>query len=103
MTRVSQAKIAPEYLHDVGGSAYLPHNMVAADLANETLFRVVDARALSRTAYAAYPVRSAGRDFVATYTALLREPGIGAPQTELSAKHAYATDQNGKKIGNRAE
>lgn len=81
MTRVSQAKIALEYLQDVGGSAYLPHNMVAAELANATLFRVGDAPVFSRMAYAVHPARSARLDFVATCIGLLRESGISAPRS----------------------
>lgn len=58
MTRVSQAKIAYDYLTAVGGSAYLPRRMIAKDLEFGILHEVDGAPAFKRQAYATYPVRS---------------------------------------------
>lgn len=58
MTRVSHPKMALEYLTAIGGSAYLPLQMVAKDLEFGLLHRVADAPVFERTAYATFPVRS---------------------------------------------
>ena len=64
MTRVSQAKIAQEYLRELGGSAYLPARMVDQDLKSGALHLVNDAPVFSRQAYATFPVRSARLDVI---------------------------------------
>ena len=58
MTRVSHAKMALEYIHSIGGSAYLPRRMVEKDLEFELLYDVSGAPIFERAAYATYPVRS---------------------------------------------
>lgn len=57
-TRVSHGKMALEYLHRIGGSAYLPRRMVEEDLRSGMLHEVRDAPLFTRQAYASYPVRS---------------------------------------------
>ena len=63
-TRVSQAKIAYEYISAVGGSAYLPRRMVEKDLEFNLLHPVVDAPAFERQAYATFPVRTTRRELI---------------------------------------
>lgn len=58
MTRVSNSKMAYEYLSTVGGSAYLPRTMVSKDLQYELLHPVSNAPVFTRQVYATYPVRS---------------------------------------------
>ena len=58
MTRVSQAKMALEYINSVGGSAYLPRRMVQNEVDFGLLYEVLDAPVFERLAYATYPVRS---------------------------------------------
>jgi len=58
MTRASNAKMALEYIHSIGGSAYLPRRMVEKELDLALLFDVVGAPTFERVAYATYPVRS---------------------------------------------
>jgi DNA-binding transcriptional LysR family regulator len=64
MTRVSQAKIAYEYVRAVGGSAYLPRRMIEKDLEMGLLHPVVDAPVFERQAYATFPVRTSRRDLI---------------------------------------
>lgn len=64
MTRVSQAKIAYEYISAVGGSAYLPKRMVEKDIEFGLLHPVVDAPVFERQAYATFPVRTSRRDLI---------------------------------------
>ena len=64
MTRVSQAKIAYEYISSVGGSAYLPRQMVAKDVESSLLYPVVDAPVFERQAYATFPVRTTRRALI---------------------------------------
>lgn len=64
MTRVSQAKIAYEYISAVGGSAYLPRRMIEKDLEFGLLHPVVDAPVFERQAYATFPVRTSRRDLI---------------------------------------
>lgn len=63
-TRVSQAKIAYEFISAVGGSAYLPRRMVEKDIEFGLLHPVVDAPVFERQAYATYPVRTPRRDLI---------------------------------------
>jgi DNA-binding transcriptional LysR family regulator len=71
MTRVSQAKMALEYITAVGGSAYLPRGMAADGIAAGRLHIVADAPVFKRRAYAAYPLRSAHRELVEACISLL--------------------------------
>lgn len=64
MTRVSQAKIAYEYISAVGGSAYLPKRMIEKDLEFGLLHPVVDAPIFERKAYATFPVRTSRRELI---------------------------------------
>jgi DNA-binding transcriptional LysR family regulator len=57
-TRVSHAKMALEYMHTIGGTAYLPLRMVAGDVDSGLLHKVSGAPAFQRRAYASYPVRT---------------------------------------------
>lgn len=63
-TRVSQAKIAYEYISSVGGSAYLPKRMVEKDIEFGLLHLVTDAPVFERQAYATFPVRTSRRDLI---------------------------------------
>ena len=58
MTRVSQGKMALEYISSIGGSAYLPKRLVQKDVEFGLLHEVDDAPVFSRQAYATFPVRS---------------------------------------------
>ncbi len=58
MTRVSQGKMALEYISSVGGSAYLPKRLVQKDVEFGLLHAVDGAPVFERQAYATYPVRS---------------------------------------------
>jgi DNA-binding transcriptional LysR family regulator len=58
LMRVSQARMAYEYIHSLGGSAYLPKRMVEKDIQSGVLHQVSDAPVFERQAYATYPVRS---------------------------------------------
>jgi len=58
MMRVSQARMAYEYILSLGGSAYLPKRMVEKDVESGLLHFVRDAPVFEREAYATYPVRS---------------------------------------------
>ena len=58
MTRVSQARMAYEYISSLGGSAYLPKRMVEKDIESGLLHLVRDAPIFERAAYATFPVRS---------------------------------------------
>ena len=57
--RVGQAKMALAQMLDLGGSAYLPAQMVVDDIEAGRLHMVQDAPAIIRSAYAVYPIRSA--------------------------------------------
>jgi len=71
-TRVSHAKMALEYLNIIGGSAYLPRQMVASELELGVLHEVLDAPVIERQAYATYPVRSPRMELVETALDLIR-------------------------------
>jgi len=58
MIRVSQARMAYEYIHSLGGSAYLPRRMVEKDIESGLLHLVREAPVFERDAYATFPVRS---------------------------------------------
>ena len=58
MIRVSQARMAYEYVHSLGGSAYLPKRMVEKDIESGLLHLVRKAPIFEREAYATFPVRS---------------------------------------------
>lgn len=72
MTRVSQAKIAHEYLTTVGGSAYLPRRLVEKDVEFGLLYRVANAPVFERQAYVTYPVRSPRLDLIEQSLHLIR-------------------------------
>jgi DNA-binding transcriptional LysR family regulator len=57
-TRLATARLAFEYLRNVGGSAYLPLAMVNSALRRKNLYRVQAAPVFERQAHAVYPVRS---------------------------------------------
>ena len=59
MTRVSEARIALEYIRALGGSGYLPKRMVQNELKAKTLHKVKDAPRFTRNVYATYAARSA--------------------------------------------
>ena len=63
-TRVSQAKIAYEYISAVGGSAYLPKRMVEKEIEFDLLHPVIGAPIFARQAYATYPVRTTRRKLI---------------------------------------
>lgn len=63
-TRVSQGKMAIEYLNSVGGSAYLPRSLVQKDVESSLLHEVSGAPVFVRQAYATFPVRSARLDLI---------------------------------------
>jgi len=56
--RVPTGRMALEILLQHGGSAYLPESMIAANLAQGTLHRVIGAAPIERLVYAAYAVGS---------------------------------------------
>ncbi len=58
ITRVSNAKMALEYISLIGGNAYLPRRMVVNDIELGLLHEVADAPVFTRQAYATFPVRS---------------------------------------------
>jgi DNA-binding transcriptional LysR family regulator len=72
MTRVSQAKIALEYIQTLGGSAYLPVRMVADYLSAGTLHEVAGAPVFSRPAYAVFPGRAPRMALIEQSLALLQ-------------------------------
>lgn len=51
--QTSLAKIGLEFIHQYGGSAYLPYHMIESDL-DSSLFQVSDAPIISRQIYACY-------------------------------------------------
>ncbi len=63
-TRVSQANMALLLIQELGGSAYLPMEMVRPDIEAGTLHQVEDAPSFSRTAFAVYPVRTARLEII---------------------------------------
>jgi LysR family transcriptional regulator, flagellar master operon regulator len=73
MTRVSHAKMAIEYLTTIGGSAYLPNQMVKKDLEFGLVHLVKDAPVFKRQAYATYAVRSIRQDLIDESLALVRQ------------------------------
>lgn len=56
--RVSHAKMALEYIHALGGTAYLPRRMVRQQLEFGLLYEIADAPHFYRPAYATFPLRS---------------------------------------------
>jgi len=64
MTRLSLPRMALEYMHSVGGHAYLPRRLVKDDLDAGRLYEVREAPSFSRQAYASYPVRSPRLDLI---------------------------------------
>jgi DNA-binding transcriptional LysR family regulator len=70
--RVSQAKMALDYMLDIGGTAYLPRRMVQAHLGTGILHEVEAAPPFERRAYATYPIRSARLEFVEECIQLIR-------------------------------
>lgn len=75
MTRVSQATMALDYLHAVGGSAYLPRAMVEEGLRSGALHAVRGAPEFARRAYAVFPVRTPRLERVRESLGLFR-PGL---------------------------
>ena len=71
--RVSQAKMALAHLLEIGGYAYLPVPMVASLLADGSLHRVADAPAITRQAYASYPLRSPKAELIKQLLKLFRQ------------------------------
>jgi len=64
LTRLSQGKMAMEYLHSIGGSAYLPRRVVKTDVEFGLLHEVSDAPIFVRQAFATFPVRSPRLDLI---------------------------------------
>ncbi len=56
--RVSQAKMALAHMLALGGSAYLPKRMIAAELEQGILWPVAGATEINTSAFAVYPIRS---------------------------------------------
>jgi DNA-binding transcriptional LysR family regulator len=71
MTRVSQGKMALDYIGVVGGSAYLPRQMVRKDVEFGLLYEIADAPVFLRNAYATFPVRSPRLDLIEQSLALI--------------------------------
>lgn len=71
-TRVSQAKIAYEYICMLGGQAYLPRRMVDDDIDAGRLHAVIDAPVFRRRAYATFPVRTTRRNLIDRSLDLMR-------------------------------
>jgi DNA-binding transcriptional LysR family regulator len=71
MTRVSQSKMALEYISSVGGSAYLPKRLVQKDVEFGLLHEVDDAPVFVRKAYATFPVRSLRTNLIEQSLALV--------------------------------
>lgn len=72
MTRVSQARIAHEYITTVGGSAYLPRRQVEKDIEFGLLHTVANAPTFEKQAYATYPVRSPRLDLIEESLSLIK-------------------------------
>jgi DNA-binding transcriptional LysR family regulator len=70
-TRVSQARMALEYILSLGGAAYLPKSMIAGELKAGTLHPVAKAPVFNRNVFAVYPVRTAQLDLIEKCIALL--------------------------------
>ena len=64
ITRLSQGKMALEYLHSIGGSAYLPRRLVKKDVEFGLLHEVSGAPVFIRQAFATFPVRSPRLDII---------------------------------------
>lgn len=62
--RVSQARMALDYILEFGGSAWLPRNIVEGDLAAGRLFRVPGAAGFSRSVYGVFRLRNAKTDLI---------------------------------------
>lgn len=73
MTRVSQAKMAMDYIRTLGGSAYLPATLVEAEICAGALHRVLEAPVFERQAYATYPVRSSRLELIRSSLKLVGE------------------------------
>lgn len=71
ITRVSHAKMALEYIHTIGGTAYLPHRMVEKELEFSLLYRVLEAPVFTRHVYATYPVRSSRIERIERFLTLI--------------------------------
>lgn len=74
MTRVSNAKMALEYINLIGGSAYLPKRMVEKEVELGLLHSVAEAPAFERQAYATYLVRSPRLELIERSLDLLSRP-----------------------------
>lgn len=70
-TQVSHPKMALEYLSSIGGSAYLPRQMIEQDVEYGLLYEVANAPSFERTVYAAYPVRSTRLELVQSVLKLI--------------------------------
>lgn len=82
-TRLATARLALEYLRNIGGSAYLPMAMVESALRRKMLYRVPGAPVFERQTYAVYPVRSNRLPLIEKV--LSRVPGYRANPSKPSA------------------
>ena len=64
LLRVGQAKIALEYLLELGGTAYLPLRMIKGHVESNDLYLVPNAPKIRRIAYAVYPVRGLRNELI---------------------------------------
>ena len=71
MTRVSEARIALEYIKELGGSAYLPRRMVQNLINDALIYEVSNAPTFTRQVYATYSLRSARIKMVEKYLELI--------------------------------
>jgi DNA-binding transcriptional LysR family regulator len=72
-TRLSTAKMAIGYMAVLGGSAFLPRHMIAAELDAGELHAVDGAPAVEHPAYAVYPVRSPRTELIEQVLPLFAE------------------------------
>lgn len=62
--RAQIGRLAYNYILENGGSAYLAESMVSEELNNNKLFKIQEAPAIKRTAYAAYLPTSEKKEFI---------------------------------------
>ena len=75
-TRLGTAKMGIDFLHTLGGSAYLPLNSVMEDLEHKRLFPVKEAPIIEHPMYAVYPVRTPHMELIESLLALWTESSI---------------------------
>ena len=63
-TRLASGAMALQYIHVLGGSAYLPEVMVASAIKEKRLFLVEDAPVIEHRMHAIHPVRSGRKELI---------------------------------------